>query len=76
MRPKACGSDVEESGGGKFGDPAFGLCVDKKVADCGIGSQAFGVEENDIALVEVFIESDAGEAWGSKDAESRTDGED
>ena len=76
MRPKACGSDVKESGGWEFGDSACGLCVDKEVADCGIGSQAFGVEENDIALVEVFIESDAGEAWGSKDAERSTDGED
>ena len=50
--------------------------MDEEVADCGIGGQAFGVEENDIALVEVFIKSDAGEAWGSKDAERGTDGED
>ena len=50
--------------------------MDEEVADCGIGGQAFGVEEDDIALVEVFIKSDAGEAWGSKDAKRGTDGED
>ena len=75
LAPDAAAEDVEETRGRQFADAALGLLLEEIVAKRGIRAQPFGVQQHDVALVEMLVEPHAGEARRRMDADERADGE-